>query len=213
VKQVYSGNYTFAYHDVRYLSVDYAEVLDGEVASLTRFVITDELLVANIPYDDYGNIIFLLDDEIDWEYLNTLLDFDAENPDPAPQPPQMLMYFAEGLAMNNEPMYAMRTIHSVRQNGESIAFSEHLSDSGIGGVSGAPVTEVRLDFTYPPQGDFIVKVEKWDHSDFYTVASSQLTGNVLPLADYSAHYTISGLFESYRGTEYDMSFAFDVELP
>ena len=213
VKQVYSGNYTFAYHDVRYLFVDYAEVLDGEVASLTRFVITDELLVANIPYDDYGNIIFLLDDEIDWEYLNTLLDFDAENPDPAPQPPQMLMYFAEGLAMNNEPMYAMRTIHSVRQNGESIAFSEHLSDSGIGGVSGAPVTEVRLDFTYPPQGDFIVKVEKWDHSDFYTVASSQLTGNVLPLADYSAHYTISGLFESYRGTEYDMSFAFDVELP
>jgi len=213
VKQVYSGNYTFSYSGVRYLAVDYEEIIDGEVASLTRFLITDELLIANIPYDDYGNITFLLEDEIDWEYLNTLLNFDAENPDPAPQPPKMLMYFAEGLAMDNEPMYATRTVHSVTQNGKNIEFSEHLNDSGVGGVSGAPVTQVRLDFTYPPDGDFTIKVENWERSDFYTVSSSQLTDGVLSLAEYSAHYTVYGTFASYRDTVYEMSFVFDIEMP
>ena len=213
VKQVYSGNYIFAYHDMRYLSVDYEEIEDGVVASLTGFVITDKLLVANIPYDDYGNIIFLVEDEIDWEYLNTLLDFDAEDPDPAPFPPDMLMYFDGDVSIDDEPMYAMGTIQSVTQSGENIGFSEHSNGSGVGGVSGAPVTEVRLDFTYPPGGDFTVKVENWERSDFYTISSSQLTDNVLPLADYSAHYTVIGTFASYRDTVYVMSFAFDIEPP
>ncbi|NLV33981.1 MAG: hypothetical protein GXY21_05525, partial [Clostridiaceae bacterium] len=71
--------YTINIDDVLLL-VNYKEVIDGKVTSIIQFIITDKLLFVSIP--DYGNITFLLEDEIDWSYLNTLLDFDAENPVP-----------------------------------------------------------------------------------------------------------------------------------
>ena len=211
VKQVVSGNYPLNPDD-RFLSVDYKEIEDGEIASLTEFLIADNLLIANIPYDEHGDLTFLLEDEIDWNYLNSLLDFDAVNPDPSPQPPDMLMYFDADAGTDGKPMYAARTIHSVLRNGEAISVM-YLNDSGVGGMSGIRVREARLAFSYPPKGDFTIRIESWDHSDFYTLSSSQLTDNVLPLADYSAHYTVSGTFESHRDTVYVVSFAFDIELP
>ncbi len=78
-KQLYSEGYTINIDDVLLL-VNYKEVIDGKVTSIIQFIITDKLLFVSIP--DYGNITFLLEDEIDWSYLNTLLDFDAENPVP-----------------------------------------------------------------------------------------------------------------------------------
>jgi len=81
VKQLYSGNYTYNFDDALLL-VNYKELIDGKLTRIIRFIITDKLLFVSIPYDDYGNITFLLEDEIDWSYLNTLLDFNAKNPNP-----------------------------------------------------------------------------------------------------------------------------------
>jgi beta-lactamase regulating signal transducer with metallopeptidase domain len=80
VKQLYSGNYTYIYDDVG-LAVNYREVIDGKVTSIIRFQITDKLLFVKIPYNNNENITFLLEDEIDWSYFNTLLDLYDENPD------------------------------------------------------------------------------------------------------------------------------------
>ena len=34
-------------------------------------------------------------------------------------------------------------------------------------------------------------MERWDGSDAYTLSSWELEGDVLPLAPYSAHYTVA----------------------
>ena len=56
-------------------------------------------------------------------------------------------------------------------------------------------------------------VESWDRTQSYSVSSTELTDDVLPLAPYSAHYTVYGTFETVRDTTYEMAFSFDVELP
>jgi hypothetical protein len=123
------------------------------------------------------------------------------------------MYFEGDARVGDEPMMAARTISRMYRDGESLAVSAGLNDDGVGGVVGAAVTAAKLSFTYPPDGDYTVKVENWARTDFYTVLSSDFTDGVLPLADYSAHYTVIGIFKSHRNTEYHARFAFDVELP
>ncbi len=211
VKQVFAGS--FAEDKVRQLYVDYGETIDGNTVSLTRFELCDGLLFANIPYDDYGKITFILEDEIDWGYIESLLDFDAADPDPPPFPPNMMMYFDERVNTDGELMYASETILSVRRGDEEQKVSEHLNDEGVGGIHGFPATQVKLYFSYAPAGDYEIKVENWERTDSYTVSSSRLTDDILPLAPYSAHYTVYGTFKTVRDTTYEMKFLFDVELP
>ena len=59
------------------------ETRGEEVLSLTRFELCDHLLFVNLPYDNAGLLTFLLEEEIDWTYLESLLDFQAEKPLPA----------------------------------------------------------------------------------------------------------------------------------
>jgi len=211
VKRVYTGNYKV--DEARLLYVGYGEFVDGELASLTRFELCNGLLFANIPYDDYGEITFILEDEIDWDYIESLLDFDAVNPDPAPFPPDMTMCFDNQVYPNVKLMQASKTILSVKRGDAEQEVNENLNDVGIGGVFGRIVTQVKLYFSYPPEGDYEIKVENWDRTDFHTVSSSELTDDVLPLAPYSAHYTVYGTFTTVRDTTYEMRFSFDVELP
>ncbi len=211
VKQVYAGNYTDK--KTRSLYVDYGEIIDGETVSLTQFEVSDGLLFANIPYDNSGEITFILEDEIDWDYVETLLDFDAQNPDPSPFPPNMMMYFDDKVNADDELMHASKTVLSIKRNGVDQKVNENLIDQGIGGIHGFPATEVILYFSYEPEGFYEVKVENWDRTSSYTVLSSDLEDDVLPLAPYSAHYTVYGTFKTVRATTYEMSFAFDVVLP
>lgn len=85
-------------------------------------------------------------------------------------------------------------------------------DFGVGGVFGLAVAQVRLEFEPEPR-DYTVTVENWDRSLSYTVQGSELEDGVLPLAPYSAHYTVRGGFDSFRQTYYQMEFFFDVGLP
>ena len=211
VKQVYTGNYVE--DESRQLYIDYGEIIDGDTVSLTRFELCDGLLFANIPYDDYGEITFILEDEIDWGYIESLLDFDAENPNPAPFPPDMMMYFDELVNADGELMYATKTILSIKSGDVEQEVNEYLNSEGIGGVSGCMVTQVKLYFSYAPEGDYEVKVENWERTASYTVSSNELVDDVLALAPYSAHYTVYSTFTTVRDTSYEMAFFFDVELP
>jgi len=211
VKQVYVGSYPEG--ELRQLYVDYAETADGESISLTRLELCDGLFWANIPYDEFGNIVYIMEDEIDWDYVESLLDFDAVNPDPAPQPPEMMLYFNEEINAGGELMYAVKKILSVSRGGVAQEVNENLNDSGVGGVSGSPVTQVKLYFSYAPTGSYKIKVENWERTEHYYVLSEDLTDDTLPLAPYSAHYTVTGSFATARETVYYMAFVFDIEWP
>lgn len=210
VKQVYVGNYSE--EDLRQLYIDYAAKEDGEISSLTRIELCDGVLWANIPYDDYGNLVFILEDEVDWGYIESLLDFDAVDPDPAPHPPEMMMYFNHELNAEGELMYASKTILAIESGGKAQEVNENLNDSGVGGVYGYPATQVQLYFSYEPLGEYEILVEDWERTTSYFVSSGDLTDGILELAPYSAHYTVYGSFTTVRDTTYKMKFSFDVKL-
>lgn len=211
VQQIYGRSYPRK--ELRHLYVDYAETADGELVSLTRLELCDGLLWANIPYDEFGNIVYLMVDEIDWGYVMSLLNFDAVDPDPAPQPPEMMMYFNAKNNASGEPMYAMRRILSISSGGLAQEVNKNLNNSGVGGVSGDLVTQVKLHFSYRPVDGYEIRVENWERTESYCVASEDLTDDTLPLAPYSAHYTVTGNFATVRATVYEMEFRFDVKLP
>lgn len=213
VRQVYAGNYE---EDAsRQFYVDYREVVDGETVSLTRFDLCSGLLFANIPYDDSGEITYILDDEIDWEYLNSLLDFDVTDPDPAPRPPWMSFYLfgpeSSEYELSEEAMSAESRIILIT-DGDGNSVEPEYEYSGVGGCYGVELTEVRLEFSYAPTS-YAVSVESWDGSKSYVVHQDEVENGVLPLAPYSAHYTVSGSFSTVRDTTYDMRFYFDICLP
>ncbi len=211
VRQVYVGSYSD--EGLRQFHVDYG-IPEGEsYGGLTRLELCDGLIWANIPYDDYGNLVYILEDEVDWDYIESLLDWGAPNPDPAPYPPEMMMYFNDDINADGKLMQASKTILSIRRGGEEQAINAILNTDGTGGIYGFPVTEVQLTFSYAPLDGYEVQVEDWERTKSYFVSSDDLSENVLPLAPYSAHYTVYRTFATVRETIYEMKYTFDVELP
>ena len=211
VRPVYTGNYSD--DGLRQLYVDYCIPRGASDSPVTRFELCDGLLWANIPYDNYGDLVYILEDQVDWDYIESLLDRNAPDPDPAPHPPEMMMYFNADAIRDDGPMYAAKTILSLRSGGEDQPVPDDLRASEIGGVSGFPVTDVQLTFSYAPLDGYRVQVENWERTSAYFVSSEELSGSALPLAPYSAHYTVYGTFATVRETVYEMKFAFDVTLP
>lgn len=78
---------------------EYGEVQNGlEVRNY--LILSDGLLEANIPYDGNGNPLpYLLIDQIDWDYVESLLDFKAKAPDRDPAIPSWIQaeFSGEGL--------------------------------------------------------------------------------------------------------------------
>lgn len=214
VRQAYTTD-TYSTDGRRALIIDYRSETGGK---WSPFFLCDGLLFVEFPFDGQGRLTFLLEDEIDWDHIQSLLDFDAENPDPdpAPQPPTMYLYFEE-IAPDRpdraERFHSASTVLRIEQGGEEQEISEVLNDTAVGGVSGFPVTHVQLSFTYEPRDGYEVIVENWDHTESYSVSGDELTDYVLELAPYSAHYTVYGTFETVRDMTYEMAFSFDVELP
>jgi hypothetical protein len=207
-RQVYAGNYEEG--NERRLYVDYAEAVDGNTVSLTRIALGGGLIFADIPYDDSREITYIIDGAVDWEYIDSLLDYDAPDPDPAPEPPKMLVYLSGPEHSEAEPLYAQSRVLSVTDAaGRREPEYEY---SGVGGGFGAMLTEARLGFSYPPS-EFSVTVENWDRSARFTLSSAELDGMVLPLTPYSAHYTVRGSFDTVRDTHYEMEFYFDIGQP
>ena len=82
------------------------------------------------------------------------------------------------------------------------------------GIAGFPAKEVRLDFSLPllPGGTILVK--ELEGARTYSLSLDELKENVLPLAPYSARYTITASFsQPVQNTVYEAQFCFDVRLP
>lgn len=78
VREVYTTDaYTYLADGQRTLIIDYrAET--GSRWSL--FFLCDGFLLVEFPFGGQGRMAFLLEDEIDWDHIASLLDFDAEPP-------------------------------------------------------------------------------------------------------------------------------------
>jgi beta-lactamase regulating signal transducer with metallopeptidase domain len=157
----------------------------------------------------FRNTRYYLYDRVDWGYVESLLGSEV----PTPHPPNLMLYFNDDINKNGVPIHATKTVLSIRTEGEERKVSDGMDDGGAGGVFGYPVTEVLLTFSYEPVNGYEVQVENWDRTTSYFISSDELAGNLLPLAPYSAHYTVYGRFESVGETIYEMQFRFDVGLP
>lgn len=206
LRQVYAGRYELK--EGRQLWVDYTEQADGEDVSCTWIELSDGVLLAGIPYDGQGDLTFLVDGEIDWDYLDSLLDFTVPDPDPPRSRPELQLSF-DGPDVNPQeaPLSTMSRVWSIA-DAEGVRVPEY-EYSGVGGVFGQTLTKAVLMFSIPPHDGYTVTVERWDGSERYTLSSQELEGYVVPLAPYSAHYTVRGEF-AVGDALYDMDFYFDI---
>lgn len=216
VRPVYAGNFSDFDQYQRRFEVGYAHEENGETVGRTVIELCDDVLYAFIPFDGLGQLTYVVDSEIDWDHIESLLDFDAPDPnEPAPQPPEMMMIFHEdGIPIDTQPMYAERAVLSKTQDRVPQTVSPYWQElQGVGGLFGAPATHAALNFSYGPVTDLRILVEDWDRTHSYTLSPEPGLSCYLELAPYSAHYTVFGTFASTQNTVYEMKFVFDVGLP
>ena len=112
MRQVYAGHYELK--EGRQLWLDYMELTDGEDMSRTSINVSDGVLVASIPYDGQGDLTFLVEGEIDWDYLDSLLDFTTPDPDPHLSRPELQLAFdGPDVTPQGPPLSAMSRVVSV----------------------------------------------------------------------------------------------------
>jgi len=155
-----------------------------------------------------GSNLYRLEQKPDWAKIWASLDFHAENPDPMPVPPDLHMYF-ENVDFS-EPVHADAHVKNrIDEEGSYIPEEEPISWNGI---SGWACSSVLLEFTYDPM-EWSICVEGKDGQEAYYVFPEERNAYLLELAPYSARYTVTGSFTTYRNTIYDMKFYFEVDLP
>lgn len=162
---------------------------------------------------NYYSATYYCAGEVDWAYLESLLvPQESEEESALPYPPNMYLYFNEEITPEGELMVASGSIVSASREGDPLE-GPFPDTGGVGGVGGFPVEEVTLSFSHELYtGDFTVQVEDWGCTDSYLVSSDQLEEPfVLPLAPYSAHYTVYATVTDGK-TVYETEFRFDVEF-
>lgn len=157
---------------------------------------------------------------IDWEYLRSL--FEDETRSVYYFEPQLMVDF--DVPEIEAPIVCGSTI--LRKTVGGVEMDMSLRDSGSASVvHGLSPTRAELIFTDTPAMSeavvltpeyYEVVVEDWDRVDSYTVSAEDMENNGLPLAPYSAHYTVRADFTFGDGevlTRYEMEYYFDVEFP
>ena len=220
VRRVYSDRFdNYGIQDGRNLYLDmetvlleeYGEVQDGlEVWNYLR--VYDEIVEANIPYDGMSTLPFLLVDEVDWDYVCSLLDFNAKASDPPPDVPRWMQAEFSGEGMENIRLDLSGKLLGGVRRGTAMIAESYMTDPSYGSISGSPATEVKLLFPHEPES-YEVLVRNWEESEGYSYNHTQLEGDVLPLANYDAHYTVYVRYVLAEDIIYEMAYSFDVELP
>ena len=206
LRQVYAGRWPEG--EGPRLSLTYQETKEGEAASYTRLSLCPGRLTADLPYDGQGELTFLVEGEADWAYVDSLLDFAVPDPDPPLSGPELYLSFhGPDADPKDPPLSALSRVWSIA-DAQGTRTPEY-ENSGVGGAFGQTLTKAVLRFSPSPYDGYTVTVERWDGSGFYTLSGEELEGNVLPLAPYSAHYTVRGEF-AVGDALYDMEFYFDI---
>ena len=170
------------------------------------------------PYQE--NHTYYHCETIDWEYLRSLFGNRTES-----------VYYSEPWLMVDfdvpeieAPIVCGSTI--LRKTVGGVEMDVSRRDAGSAGVvQGLSPTRAELTFTDTPEIDgavtvipeyYEIIVEDWDMRGSYTVSAGALEDNTLPLAPYSAHYTVRADFSFGDGevlTRYEMEYSFDIEMP
>lgn len=156
---------------------------------------------------------YYIHEEIDWDYIDTLLSESPVEYVELAEPPELILNFGEPA----NGIHAIGKILCKTVNGEVKDLSYLVEDRGVGGIQNFAVTEVELGFPILPT-EFSVRVDAFDGSDSYFESGDAIAENgyILSLAPYDAHYTVSASFQFSDGDaekEYEMQYRFDVELP
>lgn len=152
--------------------------------------------------------LYIIEDNIDWELIESCMDFEAENPDPPPVRPTLGLFFDPPLEPYEEALYAQGCVLSIDNDGEKKEYE--FETSGWGGLHGYKANKAFLNFNYEPE-EFYIEIEGMNGEGKETVKPSQLgEGNALDLKPYYARYTVYGKFNSHRHTTYEMAFYFEI---
>ena len=222
LRRVYAGSTKMG--DGPGLRLTYEEdVGTGETGSWSMVYLSGGLLRAYLDGSVSQDVVYWVEGGVDWDYLNTLLDLEARNPDPTYYAPEMY-YQLNGEEELGEwkgdgqagALWEERNNRGSRATSRVVAItdaqgSRMVEDSPpwVGGRFGGTYLEAQLEFSSPPAGGYTVTVERWDGSAFYTLSSQELEGDVLPLAPYSAHYIVRGEFP-VGDALYEMEYYFDI---
>lgn len=159
--------------------------------------------------------IYRIDSPLDWNMIESCLDFTAPDPDPSPVRP-WLDYYISHWESADEPFLAEdRLIAKVNADGVWSPDTPLTDWDQAGGLSTFPLPEdatVRFAFSYDPVW-YTIEVNGRNGEEAYTVKGEDLPDNTMQLAPYSANYCIKAFFQSYRNTTYDMEFYFRIEFP
>ena len=72
VKRAYVGTYHLEVGS-RQLEVEFSDAAEGHGSGTLRVVLCDGLLFVYHPYDKNGDATFIIEDEIDWDYIESIL--------------------------------------------------------------------------------------------------------------------------------------------
>lgn len=186
--------------------------LSFENEKLMLFSLSDKFVTLYDPFDRFRKKTFLLDDPVDWEYLKSLLDLRAEDPNPLLHPPELKLYFGKGEQFEENALHAAKKVLFSMIGGEEKDLSTMHYEESIGGISGIPVDQVRLEFSYPPEEEYTITVNELSGSKVYSLSSQELKDHLLPLAPYSAIYKMQARFRD-GSTNHLVEYSFKVELP
>lgn len=213
VRQVHSEGYDQAVEG-RQMVIRLVPPDESEASGELCLSLGEELLWVDIVGDGrVARVPYLLEDEVNWDYVESLLDFNAKAPDPLLEWPRWMQVELTGEQME-EPICLdlAGTILNGSWKGVTLTTLEEVVPEDAGGIFGFPAEEARLIFPYSPV-DYEVLVQNWDRTQEYTLTDSQMEEDRFALASYDAHYVVYARFSPEEDAVYEVAFPFDVTLP
>lgn len=215
VQEVYIGAPQYSEQEVFGMSFYYFENVGDSQSRRTTIHLTDNAVTAWVY--GKGNVAYILAEEVDWDYLYSLLDFDAENLNPVPYRPEMYYSFnfkhPTSVSVFTATSKTLDYYDTV--TGERWDIPDFWQAKDYGGIHGRKKSSfdgVKITFDYPPKdGYYTILVESLNTDNNYMLYSTDYPDGIFPLAEFDAKYTVFGVFESHRNTTYEMEFYFEVE--
>jgi len=202
------------------------EIFYDSEGDIGRIMLNDDMLTVSTFSRYKGNRNMRLDyyqvtSPVDWDYIHSLLDYDAPDPDPYPVLPHLL--FSTNFTMEDGESPFWMNGECLRKHVGMVTTEDpyaHWEEDGTCFFHGADyetLNTLYLDFSYDPDS-FYIRVEPAD-GEAYEIPASELEtgemwtgdeGYILPLLEGDAVYHICGSFSSHRNTVFEMEFHISV---
>lgn len=189
------------------------EIFYDSAGDIGRIMLNDDMLTVSTFSSYKGNRNMRLDyyqvtSPIDWDYIHSLLDYDAPNPDPNPVLPYMVFTVVPDVFDGEQQWMNGECLRKHDATGTTEDPYTHRNEDGACYFHGTDITALRFDFSYDPDNMYI-RIEPFE-GDSYVIDAESLEkgtdGYTLLLLEESAIYHIGGSFSSHRNTVFVMEF-------